>query len=42
VVGAVTAAGRLSLVLEYVEDNIDNETMEIVKKEALGLLFNPN
>lgn len=39
VVGAVTAAGRLSLAVEYVENNIANETMETIKKTALGLLL---
>ena len=39
VVGAVTAAGRLSLAVEYVENNIANETMETIKKTALGFLL---
>ena len=39
VVGAVTAAGRLSLAVEYVESNIANETMETIKKTALGFLL---
>jgi hypothetical protein len=39
VVGAVTAADRLSLLLEYVEDNINAETMETIKKHALEFLF---
>jgi hypothetical protein len=39
VVGAVTAAGKLSLALEYVEDNIDDETMGRIEDEALGFLF---
>ncbi len=39
VVGAVTAAGRLSLAIEYVENNIANETMETIKKTALGFLL---
>lgn len=42
VVGAVTAAGRLSLAIEYVENNIDGETMETIKKTALGFLLNEN
>lgn len=39
VVGAVTAAGRLSLAIEYVENNIDNETMEAIKQTALDYLL---
>ena len=39
VVGAVTAAGRLSLAIEYVENNIDRGTMETIKKTALGFLL---
>ncbi len=39
VVGAVTAAGRLSLAVEYVENNIDNETMETINEAAPGFLF---
>ena len=38
VVGAVTAAGRLSLTLEYVEENIDTRTIETVEAKALGFL----
>jgi NRPS condensation-like uncharacterized protein len=41
VVGAVTCSGKLSLVIEYVEDNIDNETMERIKEEALESLITP-
>ena len=39
VVGAVTAAGRLSLVIEYVENNVDNEAAEAISKTALGWLL---
>ncbi len=39
VVGAVTAAGRLSLAIEYVENNIDNRTMPAIRKTALGFLL---
>ena len=28
------------MAIEYVENNIDNETMESVKDTALGFLFN--
>lgn len=37
--GAVTSAGKLSLVVEYVEDNIDTVTMEGIKEQALGFLL---
>ena len=39
VVGAVTVAGRLSLAIEYVENNIDDATMESIKETALRFLF---
>ena len=39
VLGAVTCAGKLSLLIEYVEDNIDTGTMEKIKEEAMGALF---
>lgn len=39
VVGAVTAAGRLSLTIEYVENNIDRDTMETLQTTTLGLLL---
>jgi len=39
VVGAVTCAGKLSIVVEYVEDNIQFETMEQIKEKALECLF---
>ena len=37
--GAVTSAGKLSLVIEYVEDNVDSETMERIKEEAMESLL---
>jgi NRPS condensation-like uncharacterized protein len=39
VLGAVTTAGKLSLVIEFVEDNIDTAIMEQIKKEAMGQLL---
>jgi NRPS condensation-like uncharacterized protein len=39
VLGAVTSAGKLSLVIEYVEDNIDMVTMEKIKEEAMESLL---
>jgi hypothetical protein len=39
VVGAVTCSGRLSLVMEFVEDNIDVGAMEKIKEEAMGYLL---
>jgi hypothetical protein len=39
VLGAVTSAGKLSLVIEYVEDNIDIGTMERIKEEAMESLI---
>jgi len=39
VLGAVTTAGKLSLVIEYVEDNIDIVTMEKIKDEAMESLL---
>jgi NRPS condensation-like uncharacterized protein len=39
VLGAVTCAGRLSLLLEHVEDNIDTATMAEIRDKALELLF---
>ena len=38
VVGAVTCAGKLSLVIEHVEENIDVETMGRIKETALAFL----
>lgn len=40
VVGAVTAAGRLSLTLEYVEDNINGTAMKSIEEETLSFLHN--
>ena len=39
VLGAVTCAGKLSLVIEYVEENIDIRTMERIKDKALEFLL---
>jgi hypothetical protein len=39
VVGAATCAGRLSLVMEFVEDNIDMETALRIRDAGLGLLL---
>jgi hypothetical protein len=38
VLGAVTCSGVLSLLVEYVEANVDARTMEEIKDRALGLL----
>lgn len=38
VLGAVTCAGKLSLALEFVEDNVDATTMEAIRDRALDLL----
>ena len=40
VLGAVTCAGKLSLLVEYVEDNIDMGTMERIKEAAIESLLN--
>ena len=39
VLGAVTCAGKLSLVIEYVEDNIDIGTMEKIEDAAMEFLL---
>ena len=39
VLGAVTCAGKLSLVLEFVEDNVGVETMEEIRDRALAFLL---
>jgi NRPS condensation-like uncharacterized protein len=39
VLGAVTCAGKLSLVVEYVEENVDAATMEKLKDQALQFLL---
>ena len=39
VVGAVTCAGKLSLLVEYTEKTIDSATMERIKEKALKLLL---
>lgn len=38
VVGAVTVNDRLSLAIEYVEDNVDTATMEKIRDQALAFL----
>jgi hypothetical protein len=40
VLGAVTCAGKLSLLVEYVDETIDSKTMEKIKEKALDFLFN--
>ena len=37
--GAATCAGKLSLVIEFVEDNIDIGTMAKIREEAMGFLL---
>jgi hypothetical protein len=39
VLGAVTCAGKLSLLLEFVEDNVDVSTMEEIRDRALEFLL---
>ena len=39
VVGAVTAAGRLSLTVEHVMSNIDTEAMAAIAETSLGYLL---
>lgn len=39
VLGAVTCAGKLSLVVEFVEDNVDVGTMEEINDKALEFLL---
>ncbi|MFX0212284.1 MAG: hypothetical protein ACFFDT_40300, partial [Candidatus Hodarchaeota archaeon] len=40
VVGAVTCAGKLSLLLEYVEETVNTKTMEKIKTKAMDFLLN--
>jgi NRPS condensation-like uncharacterized protein len=40
VLGAVTCAGKLSLVLEYAEETVDTATMEKVRDQAMEFLLN--
>lgn len=40
IVGVVTCAGKLSLVLEYAEESVDTETMEKIKDKAMEFLLN--
>ena len=39
VLGVVTCSEKLSLVIEYVEDNIDSGTMERIKEKAMESLL---
>jgi hypothetical protein len=39
VLGAVTCVGKLSLIVEYVEDNIPTRTMEMIRDKALEYLL---
>jgi hypothetical protein len=40
VLGAVTCAGKLSLLVEYAEQAVDTETTEKVKEQAVEFLLN--
>ncbi len=40
VLGAVTCAGKLSLVIEYAEETVDTKTMEKINTEAMKFLVN--
>jgi hypothetical protein len=40
VIGAVTCAGKLSLVVEYAEEAVDTITMENIKNNAMAYLLN--
>ena len=40
VLGAVTCAGQLSLVIEYAEETVDTKTMEKIKERAMKFLLN--
>lgn len=39
VIGAVTCAGKLSLVVEYAEEAVDTPTMEKIKNMAMEFLL---
>ena len=39
VVGAVTCAGKLSLLMEYADEAVDAATMARIKDKALALLL---
>ena len=39
VLGAVTCAGKLSLILEYAEEAVDTKTMENIKNKAMEYLL---
>ena len=40
VLGAVTCSGKLSLLIEFVEQRIDTSTMEKIKDQTMEFLFN--
>jgi len=40
VLGAVTCAGKLSLILEYAEEAVDSKTVENIKNKAMEYLLN--
>jgi NRPS condensation-like uncharacterized protein len=40
VLGAATCAGKLSLLIEYVEETVDTQTMEKIKDKAMEFLLN--
>ena len=40
ILGAVTCAGKLSLVLEYAEETVETKTMEKIKDKAMKFLLN--
>ena len=37
--GAVTCSGKLSLILEYSDKNIETNTMEMIKNKAISFLL---
>ncbi|MFN2237583.1 MAG: hypothetical protein ACK2U1_25415 [Anaerolineales bacterium] len=39
VIGAVTCAGKLSLVLEYVQEAVDTPTITKIKEKAMETLL---
>ena len=40
VIGVVTCAGKMSMVVEYAEQAVDTATMKKIKDKAMGLLLN--
>lgn len=42
VIGAVTCAGKLSVVVEYAEETIDTRTIENIKDTAMEFLLKEN